>query len=945
MNRLKIITLFIICLGHYILMSQNSISIKARLNVEEKSIVINQEIIYKNNSKDTLSEIYLNNWNNAYSTKTTPLAKRFEEEFSTKFHLAKNSDRGYTVVTKITDNFNNELVFNNLKEHPDVLKVELLQPLLPSESYHIKLNYILVVPNDTFTGYGITKNQEFNLKYWYILPAVYNGKWHYYSNKNLDDLLIPKSDILIELEHPRNYTTVSELDVVNFSPDGNIQTTTLFGKDRTDSFLVIGTFPNYKYVQTDLINLISNINETGLQPQDKAILTDKIVRFLSSNLGEYPHKKLLVSDLAYKRDPLYGLNQLPNFIKVFPDNFQYELKLLKTALKKYIDNVLLMHPREDYWLSEGLQIYYLMKYVDENYPNTKLIGELADIWGIKSFNIAKVDFNFQYYLFHMEMARRNNDQPLSMPKDKLLKFNSNIASKYKAAIGLTYLDQFMVDANLSELIKTFVNQNQLSYTTSNEFKTFLKDRTSKNIDWFFEDYIGTRKKIDFKLKDVITTEDSIQITIKNKRQSNIPAKLYAYKGNSIKNTYWLENIKNEIKFKIPKDSVTKITINEDYIIPEINRRDNFDNLKGIFGSGKPVQVRIFKDLEDPRYNQIFMMPLVEYRNIYDGLVIGTKWYNKTLLRRRLNYQFSPQYAINSNTITGSASAYYTHLIENKDLFDITYGANVRYQSFAQDAFVTSFTPQLTFTFRKDSDFRSDLIQQASARYVGIKRNLGPDAIIDLTEPDYGVFNVRYILVNPGIINYTRFSGDFQVADNFSKVSATYEYRKLFENNQQFSFRFFAGAFIKNNTPTDSNFFSFALDRPTDYLFDLPYLGRSENSGIFSQQIIIAEGGFKSKLDQSFANQWITTANFSTSIWRYIQAYGDIGLVKNRFNPAKFVYDSGIRLVLVEDYFELFFPIYSNLGWEIAQPNYDQKIRIMFTVDPKVLLGLFRRKWY
>jgi hypothetical protein len=90
---------------------------------------------------------------------------------------------------------------------------------------------------------------------------------------------------------------------------------------------------------------------------------------------------------------------------------------------------------------------------------------------------------------------------------------------------------------------------------------------------------------------------------------------------------------------------------------------------------------------------------------------------------------------------------------------------------------------------------------------------------------------------------------------------------------------------------------------------------------------------------------MTTANFSTSIWRYIQAYGDIGLVKNRFNPAKFVYDSGIRLVLVEDYFELFFPIYSNLGWEIAQPNYDQKIRIMFTVDPQVLLGLFRRKWY
>ena len=100
-------------------------------------------------------------------------------------------------------------------------------------------------------------------------------------------------------------------------------------------------------------------------------------------------------------------------------------------------------------------------------------------------------------------------------------------------------------------------------------------------------------------------------------------------------------------------------------------------------------------------------------------------------------------------------------------------------------------------------------------------------------------------------------------------------------------------FLWNNTSEDSDFFSFALDRPTDYLFDLNYLGRSEASGLFSQQIIIAEGGFKSQLEPEFANQWMTTANVSTSIWRYIQAYGDIGLVKNKYDKAKFVYDSGI----------------------------------------------------
>jgi len=86
-------------------------------------------------------------------------------------------------------------------------------------------------------------------------------------------------------------------------------------------------------------------------------------------------------------------------------------------------------------------------------------------------------------------------------------------------------------------------------------------------------------------------------------------------------------------------------------------------------------------------------------------------------------------------------------------------------------------------------------------------------------------------------------------------------------------------------------------------------------------------------------------NVSTSIWQYIQAYGDIGLVKSKANNAAFVYDSGIRINLVQDYFEIYFPVYSNLGWEITQPNYDQKIRFKFTADPQTLLGLFRRKWY
>ncbi|GGW61158.1 hypothetical protein GCM10008085_10870 [Winogradskyella epiphytica] len=922
--------------------------IKANIQVETKTISVEQSIIYKNTTSDTLKTIYLNDWNNSYSTKTTPLAKRFEEEFSTKFHLAKSEERGFTVVTSMKDNITNiPLEFERLKEHPDVLKVKLDLPLLPNESYTISLNFLLMIPDASFTGYGYTKSKDFDLKYWYITPAVYDGKWHYYSNKNLDDLFIPKSDIVLSITHPRNYRVTSELDFksMEVNNDNRAQTTILSGKDRIDTYLSLHKFPPYRFVQTDDFILISDISEKGLTSTAKAILTDKITRYLSTHLGEYPHKQLLVTAIDYNKNPLYGLNQLPDFFRPFPDDFQYELKLLKTALKKYIDNVLLLHPRDEHWLSEGLQIYYLIKYVEEYYPDMKLLGSLADIWGIRSFHAADLKFNFQYFLYSMEIARKNRDQPLTTAKDSLTKFNSNIAGKYKAGVGLNYLDQFTEDINLSDLITEFVHKNQLKPTTINDFRKFISSKTNKDINWFFTDYVNTRKKIDFKIKSVETTEDSIILTLRNKRNNSMPVSVYKLKNDTVTDVLWVENIIGTKTISLPKDDTEKFALDYDNVIPEYNQRDNYKAVNGSFLNDKPLQVRLFKDVEDPNYNQLFFMPLVEFNNIYDGLTLGAKVYNKTLLRKKLNYRFSPQYGTRSKSLTGSTSIYYTHNLENRNLFDITYGISAGYQSFAKDAYFTRIRPSITFSFRDDTDFRSNKVDQIMARYVSIDREIGDLATVVIDEPDYGVFNLRYTHSNPGIINYSRFNTDFQLADKFSKLSVNYEFRKLTKSNRNINLRIFAGVFLGNNSDPNSDYFSFALDRPTDYLFDLNYLGRSENAGIFSQQIIIAEGGFKSKLETPFANQWMTTANFSTSIWRYIQVYGDLGMVKNKFSNPKFMYDSGIRLSLVEDYFEVYFPIYSNLGWEIGQPNYDQSIRFMFTVDPQVLLGLFRRKWY
>lgn len=920
--------------------------IKAEFDVEKNQIKISQNITYFNTSNDTLQTIYLNDWSNSFSTKNTPLAMRFAEEFKTEFHFAKNEDRGYSVITEIYQD-NSELKFDRVKDHIDVVKVELESPLLPNNTYTIHLNYIIQVPNDKFTRYGVTTYGDYNLRDWYIVPAVYNGDWQYSSNKDLDDMFVAPSDIRLEITCPLNYYIQSELDKIDYYHVKDNQTVVFSGKNRVNSKLFLNKLSLYREVETDKFTIVSNVDDENLSPMNKALITDKIAQFLTKNLGEYPHKRLLITDIDYRKSPIYGLNLLPSFIRPFPDHFQYELKILKTGLHNYLENVLLISPRTDQWFMDGIQTYYLMKYVDEFYPNMKLAGTLSNIWGIKSFHAMQLDFNAQYRFLYMHMARQNIDQPLAMAKDSLLKFNENIANKYKAGVGLKYLDNYLGNNTLESTLLEFLKTNRNKEVNTRNFEGFIKSKTNKNLDWFFGDYLQTKKYIDYIITKAVRENDSIHVTIKNNSNIEVPISLFSFTDKVATSKIWLAPIKDSLTITIPDTETTRVVLNHDLIVPEFNVRNNTKTLtKALFN--RPLQLRLIKDIEDPDYNQIFLMPIVEFNNIYDGIVLGVKAYNKTVLRKPFYYKISPQYGLKSQSLTGSVTLNHTQYIDDSSpLFTINYGIGASYSSYAEDLFVTKFTPAVQFSFRDKSNLRSNKRQYISLRYVDIKRDSDPTALLtsETNQPNYGVFNLRYNHIDKDLINYSSWFADTQFSGKFGKVALNYEYRKLTKNNRQYNLRFFAGAFLYNKTYRNSNYFSFALDRPTDYLFDYNYYGRSESDGLFSQQLIIAEGGFKSQLKPGFANQWITTLNGSMTIWKYIMAYGDVGLVKNHDKDIQVLYDTGVRVSLIEDYFELYFPVYSNLGWEVAQPQYAEKIRFIVTLDFKTLLGLFTRRWY
>lgn len=917
-------------------------TINADLDAETKSIHIAQNIMYLNDSKKTLDTIYLTDWSHSYSTKNTPLATRFAEEFKNTFHFAKNEDRGFTVLSEITDQ-NNAVTFSRLKKNPDIIAVVLNKALLPQESYHLNLTYTLQIPHDKFTRYGVTDTNDFNLRFWYITPAVFDGEWHYFSNKDLNDAYVPKSNITLNFTYPLNYTLISELNTVETRVSGNKKTTLLQGNDRINSRLFLNKENTYQTVQTDFLTIQSNIDDESLEATRVALATDKVAKYITDHLGPYPHNKLLLTAIDYKKDPIYGLNLLPSFIRPFPDTFQYELKLLKTGLRNFLENTVLINPREDQWVLDAIQTYLLIKYIDTHYPEIKLTGTLGNIWGLRAFHAADLKFNDQYNLGYVHMARTHLDQPLKMAKDSLLKFNENIANKYKAGAGLRYLDDY-TNRPLGEIaIKLFLKDKALKPTKSETFISYLKEHTDKDIDWFYTDYVSTNEKIDFKINHVKKHGDSLIVTLHNRKNNSMPVSLFTIKNDSVIAQQWIPGFRHKKKITIPNSDADRLAINYNKTIPEVNTRNNWKRVNKLLD--KPIQFRLFKDIEDPDYSQIFFMPEFAY-NFYDGFSPGLKLYNKTVLSKDFLYKFSPKYAIKSDQLVGSAYLSYADRKEGSKHYFTGYTLRGEYYNYAPNLSYTSFTPSVSFRFRNPDDLRKNKKQYLDFRYVNINREIDATGEFKTEgEPKYSVFNASYTEVNPNLKNYSSWNTDLQFAKNFGKFSTTLEFRTLTENNRQYNLRAYFGTFIYNSTYQDTDFFSFALDRPTDYLFDYDYLGRTEEAGLLSQQLIIAEGGFKSQLDTPFANQWISTVNTSTTLWRYIMAYGDVGLVKNHNTSPEFVYDTGIRLNLVEDYFELYFPIYSNKGWEISKPEYDKSIRFIVTLSPNTLLKLFTRRWY
>lgn len=931
----KSLSIFLFCFFVSVLSfaQENKISIKSTFNPEKDELLIQQEIVYYNTSDSILTNIYLHNWANSFRDRKTPLSKRLIKDFRKRLYFASEKDLGKTIIKNLSVNYENTGFFEE-ESQADIINIPLLKALKPSDSTKIEITYIVKIPSAEFTSYGKTK-EGYHLRFWYITPAVYNKGWHLMSNLNIDDLYESATDFRVEIDVPKNYLIESNLYEYKIEKE-NFTNYYLVGKSKTDIILSINKAKQLKTFKTKNTTVYTNLFPVEIEYNAATTILDRELLFIEKFLGKYPHKEIYIDKITQSKDPVYGLNQLPNFLRPFSDSFKWDVTMFKALSRKYIENTLLLNKREDYWLLDGLQNYLMLEYIDEFYPDTKLLGEMSNKWFLKNFHISKQNFNDKYPLIHQFVSRTFLDQALTTSADSLSNFNRKIASKYKAGLGFRYLKGFLGDSILNSSIKELYQNHSTKNVSSFDFQKILSSKMNQEIDWFFNDYIKTNKKIDYTIDDVIVKGDSLEVTIRNKRNITAPVLLYGLKDKEIKFKKWFTDIDSLKTVTIPKKDFNKVALNYENLYPELNTLDNWKTLDNkIFN--KPLKFTLIKDAQDPYYTQIFYQPDINY-NFYNGLILGIKLHNKPIIKRNLEFKFAPSYATKSNTVIGKFTTLYNQYLEETKIYKVMYGVSGLTLDYAPELSYTAFVPFVNVVFKRKS-LRDATTESLLAKLVHIDKEVSPTRI-RTDQDNYSVFSLSYNYINPDIIKEFRSNFSLEAAEKFSKLTVDLRFRSLSTSDTQLDFRFFAGAFLNNKTEGD--YFSFGLDRANDYLFQLNYLGRSENTGFFSKQFIIAEGGFKSVLPTRYANQYMFAMNSSFGLWRWIEFYNDVAFLKNKNNPIYFGYNNGIRFNFVHNIFEIYFPLYSNNGWEISQGGYPQKIRFTLTADVNSIYNFFRR---
>ncbi len=919
---------------------QDSIYIHAKITENSNQISVEQEISYTNKTEKALEKIKLLNWIAAYKNKFSALAYRKLEDRKSDLYFAKPEELGVLKDLKITIG-NTEI--KDVQESEENLYLPLSEELLPGKSLKISLNYTLNLPSPKFTNYG-TDGKIFRLKYFFIVPDGFENADQPEKNYiDIEETQNPGNFWTVNLEIPTNWFSKSNLN--------EIHPNYFSGKLNEDPEFLISpnTFDRIKTVIEGKETLVDfGYSLTAEERQNLEFYLPLQLTFIKDKLGFLP-EKIFVSEKFRKSEDFTGISDLKlwkfNF-QLFSNGEKTDLNYFSIISKKIIQQTSVFDKYGDHWLMNGLKTYLEIQYIDRYYKDRKLLGDVPEnlkLFGVKPlkmFHASKLKLSERYGLTYQYIMTENLDQKISESFEKLSNFNAIAISHFETGNLFSFIAEKMGEEKFNEFISSFLKEHRNSHVDRKKFLYELSLASNYSAD-FMERFIEKKNRLNFNMKRYWKNRDEFQVKISKNTEQSVPFKLETQNRKGETKEFWFDTSskKGSEVYNIPQSDAEKIVLNSEYIFPETNFRDNYLYTKGIFANQKRIKLKLLKDIPNPEFNEIYINPRMNF-NVYDKVLAGINFKNSSILNRKFNYSITPYFSTGTGKLTGSGAVSYSFQPAESFYRSLDVGFSGSYFHYDYDLTYRKLSAFASFNFSKNP--RSDIGRSLGFSYNFFDKDLNPKMIAANEYSKYNLWNIGYGYSDRRLIHEKYLGGNLQWMEDFQKISAEAFYRWEYAKDKKISFRFFGGYFFSNTTK--NNLFDYGISRVSNYAFSYGLLGQSATSGILSQQLIIAEGGFKSYLGNS-ANQWISSVNVDSHVWRWFNLYADAGVYKNKSFQPRFIWDSGVKVKVIPDFLEVYFPIQSSLGFEPSFKDYGKRIRFTLVLNFSAVTNYFRRGWF
>lgn len=927
--------------SHLVFAQQDSISLTAVVGSNFQNIEVTQKIVYHNKTDGEQYKIKLLNWIAAYKNKGTSLSYRKLEDRKSDLYFSTKENLGELRELNIIIDSVNYAVSDLSSEN---IYINLNNTLSPGKSLTLNLKYKIKLPLNTFTNYGYALD-EVSLKYFFLVPDSYESK----------------------AQEPRQYQDVEEHQNAGAFWNVNLQYPPILqassNLNKISDHLFTGELTNdpefFLTSRTTAQAFLINIDEQNisiklgyaLTQEERANLEFYLplhLQFIKERIGYLP-AKIFISDKFKRKEDFFGNDDIKFWkfkFQLFTDAQKTDLDYFSIISKNILEQSFITEKIKDHWFKNGLKTYLEIEYLKNYYKDSKLLGKLPEevqVFGLKPLNLfyaSDLKLIERYGLAYNYIAGKNLDQKITSPYTVLSNFNDMAISKFEMGTLFNFVAEKMGTPNFNYFLKEYFKDNLQKKINTKDFLNQLVVK-SEGSSQFIETFIQHKNRSNFNLKSFTKNGENYDVRIKKNTKSVLPFKLETEKDNGTKQTYFFDSTvgKSDTIYTIPQQNADKIVLNDSYIFPESSYRDNYIYTKGLFSNMKRIKFKLLQDIPNPEYNEIYVNPKLTF-NAYDKILLGINFKNKSLFDQQFIYSFTPYYSTGTKDFAGSGGVSYSFMPPESFYQNLSVGLSGSYFHYDFDLAYQKFTASANMSFTKNP--RSTVSRNLGVSYSYFNRDLDPKRLNNNDYNTYDLFSLGYSYGDSKLIHEKYLTANVQTMRDFQKISGEFFYRYEFAQNKKVSVRFFGGYFLTNNTR--NNLFDYGISRLSNYSFSYGLLGQSATDGILSQQFILAEGGFKSYIGRS-VNQWITSVNVDSHVWKMFNVYADAGVYKNKFYKPEFIWDSGVKVKIIPDFLEVYLPVQSSLGFEPSFKDYGKRIRFTLILNFSAISNYFRRGWY